>query len=89
MSAKLTKFDHPRYLGRTVEWGHWAITFMDRQPDPAKNYGIIVGNLAHLGIDGTLGSSRRLYLQKICNEWIANGDLPVRDRQFVAEQSAA
>ena len=34
---------HPRYTQRTVEWGHWGITFMEPQPDATKNFGVIVG----------------------------------------------
>ena len=34
-----------RYTNRTVEWGHWGITFMNPQPDQTKNYGVIIGSI--------------------------------------------
>jgi hypothetical protein len=69
---------HPRYLGRTVEWGHWGITLMERQPDPLKNFGVIVGTIpfavgARGPIDGTIGSELRRNLQARCDAWVKDG----------------
>ena len=70
-----------RYSERTVEWGHWGITFMDQQPDPSKNYGVIVGHLP-FGVgnagpcDGTLGSPTRERYKAICRAWCESRQIP-------------
>ena len=72
---------HPRYLGRTVEWGHWGLTFMERQPDLLKNFGVIVGQLpfpvgARGPISGTFGSAQRQEFLAACDVWIERGETP-------------
>jgi hypothetical protein len=72
---------HPRYLGRTVEWGHWGITFMDKQPDPMMNFGVIVATIpfgvgARGPVDGTAGSDLRKAYEAMCHNWVDNGILP-------------
>lgn len=69
------------HLGRTVQWSHWGITFMDRQPDEAKNYGVIVGSLPFgVGprgpVDGSVGSELRRDLQAACDRWVSDGVKP-------------
>ena len=70
--------DHPRYVQRTVEWGHWGITFMDIQPDRTKNFGNIIGTI-HFAVStrGPIdaGEVRQSYLN-MCSDWINNGILP-------------
>lgn len=72
---------HPRYTRRTVEWGHWGITFMDPQADLAKNFGVIVGTV-YFGcgtrgpVDGALGSATRQMYQALCNDWVNHGAAP-------------
>lgn len=73
--------EHPRYVGRTTEWGNWGITFMNPQPDRTKNFGVIVGQLnfavGNQGpIDGTIGSPIRQKYENICKAWIDQGELP-------------
>lgn len=73
--------EHPRYTQRTVEWGHWGITFMNPQTDRSKNFGKIVGHLsfgvgARGPVDGTSGSPERRHYQKICDAWVSEGTLP-------------
>lgn len=81
--------EHPRYSQRTVEWGHWGITFMDVQPDSSKNFGMIVGHLP-FGVgacgpcDGTLGSPLRAHYVAICEEWVKRGVLPNGLQQHAA-----
>lgn len=72
---------HPRYSQRTVEWGHWGITFMDVQRDRSKNFGAItaflpfpVGNAGP--IDGHTGSAARQSYKQMCDRWMADGVLP-------------
>lgn len=70
--------DHPRYHQRTVQWGHWGITFMDIQPDIAKNFGTIVGIVCFaVSTRGPIdaGPVRKIY-QDMCSNWINNGILP-------------
>lgn len=72
-------FDY--HLGRTVQWGHWGITFMDRQPDEQLNFGIAVGTLPFAvgacgPVDGTVGSETRLHLQAACDAWVRDCQLP-------------
>ena len=73
--------DHPRYSRRTVEWGHWGITFMDVQPDTTKNFGTIISHLSfgvsNCGpVDGTIGSATRNHYLAICAAWVERGELP-------------
>lgn len=69
------------HLGRTVQWGHWGITFMDRQPDERMNFGLVVGTLpfpvgAAGPVDGTVGSDTRLRLKATCDAWVRDATLP-------------
>lgn len=71
----------PRHTQRTVQWGHWGITFMDPQPDHTKNYGAIVGTVSFgVGsrgpIDGTLGSPMRQKYLDMCAAWIKDRAIP-------------
>lgn len=80
----------PYHQGRTVEWGHWGITFLDPQPDLTKNFGVIRGTL-HFGvgsrgpIDGTVGSPLRTSYQARCNAWMADGVLPTDHQNWMAQ----
>lgn len=72
-----------RYDSRTVEWGHWGITFMDVQPDRTKNFGTIIGTLSfgvgNAGpVDGPVGSPTRLAYLQACKDWTERGILPER-----------
>lgn len=70
--------EHPRYTQRTVEWGHWGITFMEPQPDRSKNYGVIVGTVSFgVGTRGPVdaGQYRDLY-RLMCSAWVDHGVLP-------------
>ena len=66
---------------RSVEWGHWGITFMRPQSDRTKNFGEIVG---HVGfgvgncgpVDGTVGSPLRAQYREMCRAWVERGVLP-------------
>ena len=69
------------HQGRTVEWGHWGITFMERQPDERLNFGVIVGSVEFAvgnrgPVDGTYGSDRRQSLQAACDAWVKEGTEP-------------
>lgn len=70
-----------RYTQRTVEWGHWGITFMNPQPDRTKNFGVIVGNLQFPVAngagpqDGLIGSPQRQHYKDVCQRWIDDGVL--------------
>lgn len=67
---------HPRYLGRTVEWGHWGITFMEPQPDRAKNYGVVIGFVDFpCGTRGPVDTPRTKW-REICAAWVEMGELP-------------
>ena len=71
----------PYHTQRTVEWGHWGITFMEPQPDKTRNYGLIVARVDFAcgtrgPIDGTLGSPTRQQYRDMCREWMASGTLP-------------
>lgn len=73
---------HPRYSERTVEWGHWRITFMDVQADRSKNFGEIVGSISFPVAngcgpqDGLAGSPVRQRYQAMCDAWCRDGMLP-------------
>lgn len=70
--------DHPRYHQRTVEWGHWGITFMDIQADKTKNYGKIVGIISFaVGTRGPIdaGDIRQVY-RNMCDVWVKGGIIP-------------
>jgi len=70
--------DHPRYYQRTVEWGHWGITFMDIQPDKTKNFGNIIGTVSFaVGTRGPIdaGNIRQTY-RNMCEAWIKDGIKP-------------
>jgi len=69
------------HLGRTVQWGNWGITFMEKQPDERLNFGVIVGSVqfpvGNAGpVDGVYGSDRRKSLQAACEEWVKDGTEP-------------
>ena len=73
--------DHPRYTQRTVEWGHWGITFMDPQTDRSKNFGEIVGTVffpvgTRGPCDGTVGSLQRHQYRDICAAWVSDRAIP-------------
>lgn len=77
---------HHYHLGRTVQWGHWGITFSEAQPDERKNFGVIVAHWpfpvnANGPQDGTRGSPQRAALQQACDAWIADGVLPAAARE--------
>lgn len=68
-----------RYESRTVQWGHWGITFMDAQPDRSKNYGVIAGNVhfpvgARGPVDSRPGDRQRY--QDMCAAWISDRVIP-------------
>lgn len=70
--------DHPRYHQRTVQWGHWGITFMDVQADKTKNFGEIVGTVAFaVSTRGPIdaGDIRQVY-RNMCKAWITDGTIP-------------
>lgn len=76
--------DHPRYHRRTVEWGNWGITFMEVQPDPTKNYGMIVGFVDFpIGTRGPISGLKRDYYREICRAWIEQGVEPLAIRKIV------
>jgi hypothetical protein len=68
-----------RYNSRTVQWGHWAITFMNPQPDRSKNFGDIVGHVSFPVANGCgpqdAGAMRETY-RAMCSRWIDDGILP-------------
>jgi hypothetical protein len=82
----------PYHQRRSVQWGHWGITFMDQQPDLTKNFGVIVGTL-HFGVgsrgpvDGTVGSPVRVAYQDCCNAWVKDGLLPTDQQNWTAQAS--
>lgn len=66
---------------RTVEWGHWGLTFMEPQPDASRNYGKIIGTVpfpvGNCGpCDGTVGSPQREKYRAMCKAWMERGELP-------------
>lgn len=70
--------DHPRYSQRTVEWGHWGITFMDPQSDSSKNFGAIAGYVPFaVGLRGPVdaGPVRETY-RAMCAAWVAERAIP-------------
>lgn len=73
-----TKPAHLRYSSRTVEWGHWGITFMDVQPDHSKNYGVPAASIGFAASTRGpfVGARRRAELEGICRAWVESGDLP-------------
>jgi hypothetical protein len=76
--------DHVRYHQRTVQWGHWGITFMDIQPDTAKNFGKIVGTVHFaVGTRGPIdaGDVRQTY-RDMCEAWISSGVEPVTMEKY-------
>lgn len=76
--------EHARYCGRTVEWGHWGITFMERQPDPTKNYGVIVGFVDFpVGTRGPMDGLKRDHYREICRAWVEQGVEPLGLRKTV------
>ena len=81
---------HKRYTQRTVEWGHWAITLMDIQRDPSKNYGVIVATLPFPTVNG-MGPCDRPHKElygHICANWIERGELPPSARDSAVRKSA-
>ena len=73
-------YNHPRYTQRTVEWGHWGITFLDVQPDRTKNYGVIVASLGFaVGSRGPIDAGPvRAEYKRICEAWCSDGSLPAQ-----------
>lgn len=68
--------EHPRYTQRTVEWGHWGITFMKPQSDRTLNFGAIVGTLYFpVGTRGPVDQNGIDY-KSICKAWVNQGVLP-------------
>ena len=68
-----------RYDSRTVQWGHWAITFMDVQPDRSKNFGVIVGKVSFPVANGCGpqdGGAMRETYRAMCDRWVDDGILP-------------
>jgi hypothetical protein len=77
-------FSHARYCGRSVEWGHWGITFMERQPDRTKNYGVIIGFVDFpIGTRGPMDGLKRDYYREICRAWIEQRVEPLGLRRVV------
>jgi hypothetical protein len=77
----MTTLTHPRYLARTVQWGNGGITFMDKQPDPQLNFGVVVATIpfpvgARGPVDGSFGSDLRKAYEAMCQNWIEKGVLP-------------
>jgi len=58
---------------RTVQWGHWAISFL-RDGNIVATYQFPVG--PHGPASGTLGSALYRKHQDMCERWINTGDLP-------------
>lgn len=78
--------DEHRYSQRTVEWGHWGITFLSPRPDRTKNFGVIAGYVSFpVSSQGPCdsGSHRERFMQ-MCEAWIERGELPVSDKSFQA-----
>lgn len=72
-----------RYTGRTVEWGHWAITFMDVQPDRTKNFGVIIGHVPFpIGTRGPVDLLRRTEYREMCRAWVEDGVKPAELQPF-------
>lgn len=66
-----------RYENRTVEWGHWGITFMEVQPDQTKNYGAIIGHVSFpVGTRGPCDLPRRAEYKEMCRAWVEDGARP-------------
>lgn len=65
-----------RYTERTIEWGHWGITFMDPQPDRSRNYGVIAGTVSFpAGPRGPVDGDRAFY-RAMCDAWISDRVVP-------------
>lgn len=61
---------------RTVEWGHWGITFMDPNPCRDQNYGRIVGYVPFpVGTRGPMDGDKAKY-RAMCDAWIADRAIP-------------
>ena len=71
-----------RYTQRTVEWGHWGITFMDVQPDHTKNFGVIKGSV-YFPVTNGMGpcDMPRAKWQAMCDEWVNSGILPPHSQE--------
>lgn len=66
-----------RYEQRTVEWGHWGITFMNPQPDRSKNFGEIVGQINFpVGTRGPVDLPKRDEYREMCRAWVEEGVSP-------------
>lgn len=66
-----------RYTQRTVQWGHWGITFMNTQPDRTKNFGAIVGNIYFpVGVCGPADLPRKNEYLEMCRAWVEDGKEP-------------
>lgn len=61
---------------RTVEWGHWGITFMDPNPDRTQNFGRIQGQVSFpIGTRGPIDGDKNKY-RAMCDAWISNRVIP-------------
>jgi hypothetical protein len=66
-----------RYHDRTVQWGHWGITFMDPQPDRTKNFGVIAGHISFpIGTRGPCDMDSRMIYRQMCTAWIDRREIP-------------
>ena len=69
--------NHIRYRQRTVEWGHWGITFMDIQNDLTKNYGNIIGTVFFpIGTRGPCDLNNRNKYNTMIDQWVNHGIVP-------------
>lgn len=69
------------YANRHCEWGNWGIGFYDPQPDPTRNYGVLVARIEFPcgpqgPCDGFLGSPEREAYKRMCRDWTERGILP-------------
>lgn len=70
------KTEHPRYTQRTVEWGHWGITFMDPNPYRHQNYGRIIGSVSFpIGSRGPIDNPKNKY-RAMCAAWVELREIP-------------
>jgi hypothetical protein len=61
---------------RTVQWGHWGITFMDPNPNQSRNYGLIIGSVPFpVSTCGPFEGDKRKW-QAMCAAWIADRTMP-------------
>jgi len=72
-------------IHRTVEWGHWGITFATHEIDASGQRGYSAHEIygtqefpvgARGPADGLLGSPEREAYKRMCTDWTARGVLP-------------